>query len=260
MNNYMNYKKTITYSIFGLCLIILLQISSLDIQASDVYTPVDAVIAFDCKKPEDDIEVTYKICINSDNPNMPMPEEDSVKINQFGKGQFKIRITEPGTFTYHLYQEVGNEKDVKYDSTAYDIYVYVVNNENDQLEYTVSVNYADTATKPSEVIFINTKSKQSSTEKDTASNPPEKEKTETPTRETTDDGSEDEETEEASVDDEDETTEAKTEKKTDESGSKKQATEKKNAKTGDKALLSFSCILMIISLTAICLILKRKYR
>ena len=124
-------------------------------KAEGVYTPVNAVIHFTCLKPRDLKDTTYSICIKTENSAAPLPQKDTVLINKSGEGSFKIEITEPGTFVYRVYQEKGNDKDVKYDDTQYDIYVYVTSDEKDRLSYMVSVNYADTDVKPISVSFEN---------------------------------------------------------------------------------------------------------
>lgn len=83
------------------------------------YGKVDAIIAFDCIEPKDNINVTYCICIKSDNESSPMPVNDTVDIDQSGQGEFRIEITESGTFVYRLYQIKGTDVNVTYDDTEY---------------------------------------------------------------------------------------------------------------------------------------------
>ncbi|MCR5214656.1 MAG: hypothetical protein K6E10_09580 [Eubacterium sp.] len=128
--------------------------------AESLYKPVDALISFECGEMFGDKPYDYKIKIKTQDSITPMPQDDTVTVDGRGKGSFRIKITEPGTYVYRVYEEIGSDSEVIYDNTEYDVYVYVINNENNELTYSVSVNYADTDEKPSTLYFNNDSSKK----------------------------------------------------------------------------------------------------
>ena len=123
--------------------------------ASFQYKPVEARIAFDCKKIDGMDDNVYQISIKSDDANAPVPKNDTVIVNDSGKGEFVLTLTEPGTYEYLLYQVKGSDEKISYDETQYDVYVLVESDENGVLTYMVSVTIADTDDKPENVIFQN---------------------------------------------------------------------------------------------------------
>ena len=125
-----------------------------DIHAEGYYTPVDATISFVCNA-EEGVESDFQIQIRSESFGAPLPDEDSIHIDQRGQGTFHIVLTEPGTFDYLVYEIEGADETVRYDKTRYDIHVYVTSTEEDRLEYMVAVNYENTDEKPAKVEFIN---------------------------------------------------------------------------------------------------------
>lgn len=119
------------------------------------YKPVEAHISFDCKKADGVEAATYQISIKSETESSPIPEKDVVTVDSSGKGEFVVKITEPGNYKYLLYQIKGSNKNIKYDETKYDVHVNVVSSENGELTYSVSVTFADTDDKPESVKFQN---------------------------------------------------------------------------------------------------------
>ena len=115
------------------------------------YTPVEAHISFDCKEIDGIDGNVYKISIKSQTDYAPTPEQDTVTINDSGKGEFIVNIEEPGTYVYRLYQEKGSEDNIVYDDTEYDVHVCVMSDDNGNLAYSVAVTLADSAEKPESV-------------------------------------------------------------------------------------------------------------
>ena len=142
--------------------------------AEGFYKPVDAVIPFICYAG-DGVESEFRIQIRSESVGAPLPEEDTIHVDQEGQGSFRIELTEPGTFDYLVYEIEGSDEKVLYDETRYDVHVYVTCGEDDRLDYMVAVNYADTAEKPSKVEFKNdVKSESRTTEEVTTEQTTEK--------------------------------------------------------------------------------------
>ena len=151
--------------------------------------------------------------------------------------------------------------------------VFVTSDENGVLAHTVSVNLADTATKPKTVTFKNTTVRES---KDPKPQPPTTESpkivTSTPAPPTSADGqvisptstpvtvepvTEEPDTEEP---DEEDDEEEEDEEPADENPSKKE-TGRKNARTGDTSNILLAAFLMIASFSAIiAIILKKKIK
>ena len=193
------------------------------VYARDGYTPVDAVIVFKCTDVEQVENNQYQITIRNENSAAPLPDNDTVNINDSGEGSFKIRITEPGTYDYLVYQIKGDDENVNYDNTIYEVHVFVVSNEDNELQYSVAVNIADTDRKPETVEFKNMAANRvPDTENDT------EEKTEKLTEGTTELTTETQQT----------LTEGTTEDKVNNT----------SAKTGDAADISAAVIMMIASL------------
>ena len=129
---------------------------------ADSYTPVNAVITINCQAVDDIDNCKYKIVITSDDANAPMPDENEVTIDENGKGQFVVKVTEPGTYDYLIYQLKGNDSRIDYDKNQYEAHLFVTSNDKDQLEYSVSVNIANTSQKPISIDFENKVTKKES--------------------------------------------------------------------------------------------------
>lgn len=125
------------------------------VYADYLYKPVDAHITFTCRRVEGINGGKYQISIKSGTVEGPLPAKDIITVDEDGKGEFILHITEPGTYDYQVYQIKGSDKDVIYDETKYDVHVFVTSNENGMLEYTVAVNISNTDQKPDEVEFKN---------------------------------------------------------------------------------------------------------
>ena len=125
------------------------------VYADYLYKPVDAHITFTCQGIEGINGGKYQISIKAGSVEGPLPAKDIITVDENGKGEFVLHITEPGTYDYQVYQIKGSDKDVIYDETKYDVHVFVTSNENGMLEYTVAVNISNTDQKPDAVEFKN---------------------------------------------------------------------------------------------------------
>ena len=67
--------------------------NSFSAKAAFKYKEVEAQITFDCKDIYGTEDESYKICIKTNMANAPVPVEDTVIVNEAGKGSFHIRIT-----------------------------------------------------------------------------------------------------------------------------------------------------------------------
>ncbi|MCR4845312.1 MAG: hypothetical protein K5865_01060 [Eubacterium sp.] len=134
-----------------LCIIM----GSNEVRAEFIYKPVDALITFNCNAISGIDNNEYKISLKTDNKNAPLPEKDTVVVDKYGKGEFVIRVNEPGTYDYLIYQIKGSDNNIIYDDTKYEVHVCVLSDENGKLGYSVSVNIADTDEKPENIEFKN---------------------------------------------------------------------------------------------------------
>lgn len=102
------------------------------------YERISAVIPVNCLYVNDDTSLIYEIKIESENKNSPEPVSDVLNVTENGTGYFEINITEPGTFSYKLYEIAGSDPYIQYDESVYVVKVFVENGEDDDLKYSVS--------------------------------------------------------------------------------------------------------------------------
>ncbi|MCR5544105.1 MAG: hypothetical protein K6F55_08130 [Eubacterium sp.] len=205
-----------------------------EVSAENAYKTVTVSIPFECKKTED---MNYSICIEKKSEYAPEPDQRQIDTKGSKTGSFRIQISEPGTFIYHIYQAKGTDSEIIYDDTQYDVYIYVTNGEDGEINYSTSVYYADTDDKPSSVEYGNS-----------YRNPEDKEERTT---------------EEADVKPEEDTTEKSTDKNT-ESGSeippskKEESGKSTNAKTADETNVYMLAVLLAVSAAGSLLIIYSK--
>ena len=147
--------RSVALTGFLMCALFVVFFYDLTVRSEYAYTPVDAVIPFECINSTGMENASFVIKIKSEDTAAPVPDRDTITLDNSGKGEFKIKITEPGTFVYRVYQEKGTDPNIDYDESQYDIHVCVMNDENGKLMYTISVNYADSDVKPEEITFKN---------------------------------------------------------------------------------------------------------
>ncbi|SEQ26938.1 pilin isopeptide linkage domain-containing protein [Lachnospiraceae bacterium NE2001] len=114
------------------------------------YDAVKASITFVCQKTVGLKNNSYEICIKPESDTIPVPDRDTIIIDGSGNGEFLITLTEPGTYNYILYQKKGTEKGITYDDAKYEVHVFVTSDSNGKLNYSVSITYADSDTKPTD--------------------------------------------------------------------------------------------------------------
>lgn len=210
------------------------------------YTPVEASIAFICRYSEGINRNNYKISIKSENGNAPAPLEETVTLDESGKGEFRFHITEPGTYDYIIFQEKGSDEKIKYDDTKYDVHLFVTSDEDGKLEYSVSVNIADTDQKPTSVEFANKNANQDSSDNDSTDIDDKKELEE-----------ENPDTKSPTADDPDNNGSDNRDKG---NGSPDRTDNPINAKTGDTPVVTYMIIVAIISMMGICILVYIKHR
>lgn len=135
------------------------------VSAEGAYKPVVVEISFECLKNAKLSKGSYTICISPTEEGYPLPEHETIEVVN-GNGSFFLTITEPGSYTYLVYQVKGEHEDIIYDETVYEIHISVMNKDWDtgneppadgqtELIYYMSVNYAGTDKKPMLIEFEN---------------------------------------------------------------------------------------------------------
>ena len=120
------------------------------------YVTIGAEIPVSCLEVSDDGSThTYEIKIKSENDASPAPNSDTLIITENGTGYFEINITEPGTFSYTVYELAGDDPDIGYDSNVYHVTVFVENGEEGELIYNVIASVEGRDTKPDRIDFRN---------------------------------------------------------------------------------------------------------
>ena len=130
--------KLRSLSIAAVCLLSFIFSYAFSINAY-AYVPIDADITVDCLEIPDERDNTYAIKIESENESFPAPRSDKLEISENGKGCFKIDITEPGTYTYRIYELSGEEPEIEYDRNVYIVTVFAEHGDGDELTYSISV-------------------------------------------------------------------------------------------------------------------------
>ncbi|MBQ6555296.1 MAG: hypothetical protein IJL89_08695 [Firmicutes bacterium] len=87
--------------------------------------------------------------------NSPAPYESELNIAKDSEEEFKIDISEPGTYRYTVYQKPGNNTNITYDDTVYTVTVFVTVNKNNTLKYAIVAATNKSMEKPDKIEFKN---------------------------------------------------------------------------------------------------------
>ena len=82
----------------------------------------------------------------------PLPEVTEVEVED--SAEFVLEYTDLGIYEYRISQKAGDEEDVTYDETVYDVTVYAVM-EDEQFVTRLVVSVADSEDKLAEISFVN---------------------------------------------------------------------------------------------------------
>ncbi len=152
---------------------------SFSVSAKEVYTPIQAQIPVYCEEISGEETATYTIKMENPDSRAPKPDKDSITVKGAQTAFFVLNVTEPGTFVYKVYQGKGSDKNIQYDEKVYDVYLCVLNDDNNNLIYTISVTLSGTSEKPEKIEFTNKKtieppSDNPPSDKPAEDNPPKK--------------------------------------------------------------------------------------
>ena len=123
--------------------------SSFDAESINAWWTEDGI----CVKMPEWEDYTYQVVIEPQNDTSPMPKATLLEILNHHTDAFEIEISEPGTFSYQIYEKTGDYLDVQYDSRIYHITVFVTQDDNDHLQYSVTVSETETDSKADSVQF-----------------------------------------------------------------------------------------------------------
>ena len=91
----------------------------------------------------------------------PMPAQDALAITGAGTGQFQpIVYTQPGDYTYTLYEQAGTAERYTYDDTVYTVTVQVTTDDAGVLTANVSMAADGRSGKAAKAVFVNSYEKE----------------------------------------------------------------------------------------------------
>ena len=125
-----------------MCTVSLFSASGIYAAAYDTET---AEILVECTAMKYFKDYEYRIVIEPQNENAPLPEETIITVANGSFGVFRISVNEPDTFTYKIYEEIpeNKNKNINYDRRVYTLTVFVTDKGNNDLLYSFSAKRND---------------------------------------------------------------------------------------------------------------------
>lgn len=121
---------------------------------SYAYETVNALIPVICSEDSAEEQV-YTIVLEAETAGAPMPESVSLELSNDETECFEIPLTEPGTYSYLVYELEGSEELIGYDTRVYGVTLFVEDNGDGALIYTVVANANNSAAKSGQIEFHN---------------------------------------------------------------------------------------------------------
>jgi len=118
-------------------------------------TPITALIPIVCKKA--DVKSgsnKYEIVIEKLDEASPLPAKNTIKFDGSGQTNYEIKIEEPGTYQYKVYEKTGSNKKIIYDDTEYTVTLFVTQDDDGKLDYQVILSKGGLI-KPTSCKFVN---------------------------------------------------------------------------------------------------------
>ena len=101
-------------------------------------------------------EAAGTVIMEAEESDAPLPEQTELPIGTDKNQQFgPIRYSEPEDYHYKIYQRTGNEKNVIYDTTVYEVTVRVTNSAAGELEAVVWCRKDGEESKADQIVFSN---------------------------------------------------------------------------------------------------------
>ncbi|MBR1382529.1 MAG: hypothetical protein IJ555_01760 [Ruminococcus sp.] len=139
----------------AICLALLFCVMLSAAAASAYEAKTNARIPVSCLKVSDESDQIYTIKIETESSQAPAPRSDILSISEDGTAYFEIDITEPGTFDYTVYELRGDDEAIEYDSSVYNVTLFVENGPDGELIYNVIAGKAGEDTKHDSIDFYN---------------------------------------------------------------------------------------------------------
>jgi len=123
------------------------------VRAEFKYKPIKAQIPVVVDYDQTDKE-KYEVVIEKMDKDAPTPAKSTVVFNGAGSENIGIKIEEPGTFKYKIYEKTGENEKIEYDDTTYTVTVFVTQDKDGNLESKVILSRGKLL-KPTAVKFAN---------------------------------------------------------------------------------------------------------
>lgn len=128
-----------------LCVLLLFSFST-GVFAGGYYKPVEAVIEVFCISIS---EAGFnEIVIEAEDDFAPMPEQNKIAVENGGTGEFRIEISEPGTYKYVVYELDSHGEKITDEDNIYYVSLFVLQSDEGELDCTVTAETSDETEKP----------------------------------------------------------------------------------------------------------------
>ena len=127
MNKKNMHKYTIANFLFiGLLFTFLWRNCANSTYAAMSYEELEVEIPVMCSTENGDETHEYSVKIESEDDAYPMPNEDTIIVTDDKSTSFVVKVSEPGNYSYKIYQEKGDNEDITYDEEVYIATLFVI--------------------------------------------------------------------------------------------------------------------------------------
>ena len=116
---------------------------------------MNAEITVSCMKYSGSKGEAYIVEIEGEDKASPLPKDNILNIKEDGSGSFEIKVSEPGTYSYKIYQKPGEDENIEYDDTVFHVTVFVTQENDGSLKYYVAATAGESGEKPNAIEFVN---------------------------------------------------------------------------------------------------------
>ena len=95
----------------------------------------------------------YTIKIKPENEYCPEPLSDTLRMKGDETGFFIVDIDSPGTFYYKIYESAGEKEEIFYDDSVYTVALFVENDDDAGLSYSLVANVGENEKKSDKITF-----------------------------------------------------------------------------------------------------------
>ena len=126
--------------------------------AGSVQEKVTARIKVNCVGKNTDEKFVYSL--KQETEDFQQVENKTLALKNGESGEFEIAYEVPGTYEYEISQEKGSDKDTTYDSTVYNVTVYVLEDDSGKMSTEIVAFTKGSEEKKAEIKFTNSKKKE----------------------------------------------------------------------------------------------------